>query len=181
MQTIQAIILAAGQGTRLGSAAEGKPKCLIEVGGRRLIDRQLDALEAAGVDSILVIVGYKAELVREAVAGRAETVFNPDFMTTNSLPSLLVAANRIKGSFLLFHGDMIFDPGLVKRILKHDGNRLAIDSSSGHDEEHMKVQVDGKFICDMSKEIPDERISGESVGMLQISAESASAFFKIGS
>jgi choline kinase len=177
---MRAVILAAGRGTRLGAAAGGLPKCLVSVGGRALIHRQIDALEAAGVRSILVVVGYKADAVEKAVAGRAETVFNPEFETTNSLPSLLRAAERIDGPFILLHGDMIFDPAIVQVVLKKDGNRLAIDSSSGMDAEHMKVQVADKFIVDMSKEIPPERVSGESVGMLRMEAESACTFFRKG-
>ena len=67
---MKAIILSAGQGSRLGHMVDGKPKCLIEFNGRTLLDRQLDTLEANGVHEVTVVTGFHDELVDQAIAAR---------------------------------------------------------------------------------------------------------------
>ncbi|MBA2770731.1 MAG: NTP transferase domain-containing protein, partial [Sphingomonas sp.] len=81
---MKAIILSAGQGSRLGHLTSDRPKCLIEFGGRTLLDRQLDTLEANGVDEAVVVTGFHDELVDAAIAARGggpsvRTLFNPFF------------------------------------------------------------------------------------------------------
>ena len=68
---MKAIILSAGQGSRLGHLVDDRPKCLIEFNGRSLLDRQLDTLEANGVREAVVVTGFHDELVREAIARRS--------------------------------------------------------------------------------------------------------------
>ena len=67
---MKAIILSAGQGSRLGHLVDDRPKCLIDFNGRSLLDRQLDTLEANGVHEAVVVTGFHDELVSEAIAAR---------------------------------------------------------------------------------------------------------------
>ena len=67
---MKAIILSAGQGSRLGHLVDDRPKCLIEFSGRTLLDRQLDTLEANGVHEVVVVTGFHDELVNQAIARR---------------------------------------------------------------------------------------------------------------
>src|SRR6186997_853369 len=66
----KAIILSAGQGSRLGHLVDDKPKCLIDFAGRTLLDRQLDTLAANGIAEAIVVTGFHDELVNEAIAKR---------------------------------------------------------------------------------------------------------------
>ena len=68
---MKAIILSAGQGSRLGHLVDDRPKCLIDFNGRTLLDRQLDTLEANGVHEAVVVTGFHDELVEEAIARRS--------------------------------------------------------------------------------------------------------------
>ena len=68
---MKAIILSAGQGSRLGHLADDRPKCLIDFNGRTLLDRQLDTLAANGVDEAVVVTGFHDELIEPAIAARA--------------------------------------------------------------------------------------------------------------
>ena len=95
---MQAVILAAGMGSRLKAVTGGMAKALLEVGGRPLILHQLEALADHGVGPVLVIVGYQADEVKDAVGDRAETLVNDRFEETNSLYSLWLARHWIKGS-----------------------------------------------------------------------------------
>jgi choline kinase len=175
---MHAIILAAGSGTRLGSAAGGLPKCLLPVGGRPLVLHQREALDRAGLRPLIVVVGYEAERVREALGNRAETVLNPRYASTNSLMSLLAARDRLSGGFVLLHGDTLFDPAVLDALLKAGEDALAFDSSSGCDPEAMKVEVRDGRLAGISKALPRERASGESLGMLRLGSAAAGAFLR---
>ncbi len=79
---MKAIILSAGQGSRLGHLTDDRPKCLIEFGGRSLLDRQLDTLAANGVDEAVVVTGFRDDQIEAALASarggpKVRTVFNP--------------------------------------------------------------------------------------------------------
>ena len=67
---MKAIILSAGQGSRLGHLTDNRPKCLIEFNGRTLLDRQLDTLAVNGVEEAVVVTGFHDELVNETIAAR---------------------------------------------------------------------------------------------------------------
>ena len=92
---VQALILAAGRGSRLGESAHEIPKCLIEIGGKRLIEHQIDTLADAGVGPVHLVVGYCAEEIREIVGMRADYVVNRRWEQTNSLYSFQLASEAI--------------------------------------------------------------------------------------
>ena len=87
-----AVLLAAGRGSRLGSLTEETPKCLLPVAGRCLLDRQLDALNTAGVTDITVVAGFQAARVESHVAGRCRVIRNEVWATNNSVAAVHVAA-----------------------------------------------------------------------------------------
>ena len=85
---MKALILAAGEGTRLRPYTADRPKCLVEVAGRSLLDRQLDVLGAAGVAPVVVVGGYRAEMLpRPGI----EVLLNPRYATTNMVTTLFCA------------------------------------------------------------------------------------------
>src|SRR5690242_21866029 len=93
---MKAIILSAGQGSRLGHLVDDRPKCLIEFNGRSLLDRQLDTLEASRVHDAVVVTGFHDELVNAAIAARTggpnvRTVFNPFYKVADNTGSLYMA------------------------------------------------------------------------------------------
>src|SRR5204862_1260151 len=110
---MKAIILSAGQGSRLGHLTDDKPKCLIEFGGRSLLDRQLDALQANGIGEAVVVTGFRDDQIeavlerrRQAGEGPAvRTVFNPFYKVADNLGSLFVAREEIAGDVLVWNGD----------------------------------------------------------------------------
>jgi choline kinase len=94
---MQALILVAGTGSRLNL---GLPKCLVEVGGRPLLDHQLDAIEQAGADQVTLVLGYQHKLVEDAATGRAEVVLNERYGCTNSLYSFWLARHAVEGDVM---------------------------------------------------------------------------------
>src|SRR5512134_753543 len=119
---MQAVILAAGVGSRLSSVSNGTPKCLQPIADRPVIEHQLEMLADAGIGHVLVVVGYKADEVRKVVGYRAEYIENPRFRETNSLYSLWLAREWVTGPFLLINGDLVFHPQVLDRLLAKGAN-----------------------------------------------------------
>jgi choline kinase len=175
---MQAVILAGGVGSRLQKLTGGKPKCLAEIGGRPLILHQLEALADHGVGPVLLVVGYEHEAIRAVVGGRVDYVLNERFRETNSLYSLLLAREWIKGPFVLLNSDLLFDPQILGRLLEEPGNVLAYDSTSSQGHEQTKVAIRERKITDLGKDLPNASARGESLGLLKFDAEGATAMLE---
>ncbi|MEO7137741.1 MAG: phosphocholine cytidylyltransferase family protein [Gemmatimonadales bacterium] len=176
---MQAVILAAGMGSRLKAVTGGKAKALLDVGGRPLILHQLEALADHGVGPVLVIVGYQADEVKDAIGDRAETLVNDRFDETNSLYSLWLARHWIKGPFILLNCDLFFDPQILDLVLDEPGNVLAYDSTSSRGREQTKVAIKQRRVMDLGKDLPSSSARGESLGLLQFDEEGAKAIIKV--
>ncbi len=170
---LQAIILAAGTGSRLAEVSGGKPKPLVEVGGKSLIEHALDILADSGISPVTVVVGYKSEDVRKVVGNRADYVENPDPAGTNSLYSFWLARERIKGPVLVCNCDLLYHPEIVDRLLDVNGSALAYDSSFGWGREKMKVGIVDGRVKAMSKSLPYGRATGENVGLICLNETAA--------
>lgn len=157
---MQAIILAAGMGTRLRSVSPSKP--LTMVAGRPLIHRILDNLAAAGITRPLVITGYRGDEVGAAARERgAETLHNPEWAQPNGV-SVLAAAPRLEAQSLLIMADHLASPGVYATVAaagsSDAGLVLGIDRRMGHpwaDEADVtrvatrqgRITAIGKAIC----------------------------------
>jgi choline kinase len=172
---MRGLILAAGRGSRLGGYADGTPKCLLEIGRRRLIEHQLEALADAGVAPVAMVIGYGADEVREAVGIRAEYIHNRRWELTNSVYSYHLAREWITGPLVLLNCDVLFHPEILSRVLAVKSDALAYDSRSGGAPEQMKVAVKDGRVVDMAKDLPPGAWSGENLGVLCLSAETAQA------
>lgn len=116
-----AVILAAGRGSRMKELTTERPKCLVEMAGRTLLQWQLDSLRAAGIGRIAVVCGYAAHHLRP---GDFETVENPRWASTNMLSSLLCAETWIRDAFrhdaarlVISYSDIVYHHDHVRRLL----------------------------------------------------------------
>lgn len=175
---MQAVILAAGIGSRLSTATGGSSKALVDIGGKPLIHRQLEALADHGVGPVLVIVGHHADLVAQAVGNRAELILNNRFAETNSLYSLWLARDWIKGPFVLMNCDLLFDPSILTELLEQKGNVLAYDSTSSRGPEQTKVAIKRDRVMDIGKDLPPDSARGESLGLLKFEADGVHALMR---
>lgn len=114
---MRAIILAAGEGTRLRPHTADKPKCLVELAGKPLLEHQLHALQVAGIDDITIVTGYRAEQI---VAYGWPTRHNRDWVSTNMVASLMCAADLLDGSkdVLIAYSDIVYEPGILMRLYR---------------------------------------------------------------
>lgn len=112
---MKAIILAAGLGSRLGGMTEILPKGMLEFKGKPLIQWQIDALRAGGVNDIVIVTGHCAECIDFP---GVTLVHNSAYATTNMLESLMCARDYLDDGFLLSYADIVYEPGLVSAMLE---------------------------------------------------------------
>lgn len=172
---MKAIILIAGKGGRLGGLTNDRPKCLVEVGGRPILDYQLDALRLAGVTELVLVVGYLHEAIRNHLAAYPEFsvtfVENREYASTNTVYSLWMARHQMSCDFLYFNGDVLFHPELVLRLIASPAeNALAVEHKRCGDEE-VKVIVAGSRITAIGKELDHDLSLGEFIGVAKFSAQ----------
>lgn len=173
----QGLILAAGRGRRLGAKVEEVPKCLLRVGGKTLLDHQLDMLESAGVRDICVVAGYQKRSVFRACHRRATVISNDHWADTNSLYSLSLARQWVDRNVVVMNCDVLVVPTVLTQLLATRSSCFAYDSSSGSDDEHMKVALFGNRLVAMSKSLESASVHGENVGLLHFLADDAQRLF----
>jgi len=181
---MKAIILSAGQGSRLGHLTDDRPKCLIEFGGRSLLDRQLDALAANGVEEAVIITGFHDELVAAALARRnggpkVRTIFNPFYKVADNTGSLFMARDELAGDVLVWNGDTLVSDALMAKVVGNcqTGICVTIDRKDGYDEDDMKVicdESDGRLRA-IGKRIA-QGVNAESIGLLAFRGGGAERF-----
>jgi len=112
---VKAIILAAGRGSRMKSLTDERPKCLVELRGKPLLEWQLESLRAAGISDIAVVTGYK----RELLAGRGLSEFhNPRWAETNMVSSLACAESWLQGEpCIVSYSDIFYSPVAVQSLI----------------------------------------------------------------
>lgn len=175
---MQALILAAGRGSRLGGKNNGVCKCLLKVGRRPLIEHQLEALAEAGIGPVGMVVGYASSEVREDVGIKAEFIENPRWKVTNSLYSFFLAREWVQGDVVVLNCDILFGAEMLDRLLSVQGDALLYDSSAGDGREEMSVRVENGYLVDMRKDMPAQEVSGENVGVIRFTADTAAAVFR---
>lgn len=164
---MDAIILAAGMGTRLWKGLWGVPKCLVRVRGQTILGRQIASLQAVGVKNIIIVVGYERKLIEDYVlsfhTGNFVFVNNDRYRETNTIYSLYLASKFINDDFFLLNGDVVFDAAILQRLVDtKKWNGLAIQIGTP-DEEAVGVILDGMQILDIDKKL--ERAHGEFIGV----------------
>src|SRR6185503_15727159 len=174
---MKAIILAAGKGTRLDGAAV-KPKCLVEIGGLTLLQRQIETLRDANIRKIVVVVGFGAESIRAACDSEISFVENKRFASTSSLYSLWLAGEHLVDGFVVLNSDVLFHPQLLSNLLDSAIDDALLISKTEHQasplgDEEMKVKLQDGLVVDISKEMDPLEADGENVGIVKFSAAGA--------
>jgi choline kinase len=180
---MKAIILSAGQGSRLGHLVDERPKCLIDFNGRTLLDRQLDTLEANGVHEAVVVTGFHDERIEEALAKRSggpnvRTIYNPFYKVADNTGSLFMAREELAGDCLVWNGDTLVSNLLMKRVVANDrpGICVTIDRKESYDDDDMKVVEEAGLLKAIGKRLDLGTVNAESIGLLAFRAGGAERF-----
>jgi len=176
---MRAVILAAGRGGRLREITGERPKCLAQVGGITLLDRQLDALRSCGITRIVVVTGFGATDVRRVCGPAIDYVHNARFAETNSLYSLWLTRELLSEGFLVMNCDVLFHQQMLLDLVtsRYEDALLmspACDETTYTDEE-MKICVRAGRVVDISKAIDPHDADGENVGIAKFGVDGAAA------
>jgi choline kinase len=186
-------MLAAGASTRLRPLTNVMPKCLLKVGGKTLLEQTIENVLTAGIKEIAMVVGYRAEMIREFVKERfpqqrIHMILNPNFVHTNNAYSLLLARRfledrngKVNHNLLLLDSDILFSRKLLPYLLSIDvENKIAVRVSGEHNEEEIQAGInpDGN-IYSIGKRSALDKASSESIGIELFSAEAAARLFVV--
>jgi choline kinase len=180
---MKAVILSAGQGSRLGHLVDERPKCLIDFNGRTLLDRQLDTLEANGVNEAVVVTGFHDDRIEETLAKRSggpnvRTIFNPFYKVADNTGSLYMAREELIGDCLVWNGDTLVSNALMQRVVANDrsGICVTIDRKDGYDDDDMKVVEEDGRLKAIGKRLDLGTVNAESIGLLAFRSGGAERF-----
>lgn len=169
--TLDALIPAAGRGSRLGHLTDDVPKCLLDLGGTTALELQVEVLIARGVGRLVVVTGYQRHRILDAVDGyvhgRAEIVerWNPFWSQTNVIGSVWMAGDALRGDFLYLHADTVFEPSIMDDLLSSPAQAALPVDVRDCEPEQMKAEVVDSRIMHLSKELDAERTAGEFIGI----------------
>ncbi len=179
---IRAVLLAAGQATRLRPLTDDCPKCLLSVGKETILTRAVRILASRGLKRFTVVDGFRGDMIRRALCADFPDldftfVRNDDYAATNNAWSLMLACDAGGAAdepIFLLDSDIVFAPEVIDRILTGEApNRLGLRTTGAVGEEEMKVRLDtAGRVADLSKEIAPAEAAGESVGLEVFSAPS---------
>jgi choline kinase len=173
---MRAVILAAGRGDRLRDVIGDRNKCLAPIGGSTLLGRQIRSLRGWGIDAITVVAGFRAEGIRRVCDDSIDIVVNTDYDTTNSLYSLWLTRERLRGGFVVLNGDVLFHDQLLGDLLtSRDEDALLMAARRGEDysDEEMKIRVRAGCVADIAKTLAPGETDGENVGIAKFGVDGA--------
>ncbi len=178
-----AVVLSAGQGRRLLPLTADRPKCLIRIGDRSLLEWQVDALLKAGVKEVVVVSGYRTDLVESVVKKRylrrrVRVEFNPFFDISDNLASCWIARGVMEEDFLLLNGDIIFEAEVLERVLASESApiTLTVNLKDEYDDDDMKVKTSRGLVRRVSKTLAPQQTDCESIGMLYFRGKGPALF-----
>ena len=158
---MKAIILAAGVGKRLWQVTQHRPKCLIEIGGQTLLHRYLTSLRGVGIHGADMVVGYKQEMIRAAVAAnscgvRVNFLVNEQFHR-GSISSLWIARAALDDDAIVMDADVLFHQEILRRLVQSPyENALLMDETVKQTGEECMVVVEGGRIVRIEFALPVE-------------------------
>jgi choline kinase len=180
---LKAIIVAAGPGSRLSPYTDDKPKCLLDVGGRTILQRAIDALRQNGIEEIAVVRGYLGDLINYPDIKYYE---NPDYNNTNLLDSLFRAESEMDGEFIVSYADILYGGDVVAKLVSSSEDiTLIVDVGwspryRGRDQhpvaEAELVRVENGRVVAIGKGVVEqEEAYGEFIGLARFSRSGAEA------
>lgn len=180
----RAIILSAGQGSRLLPLTAERPKCLVDFSGRSLLAWQIAVLADCGVTRIDVVTGFMTELVEAELARLARPgltltpLFNPFYKVADNLGSCWIAREAMTGDFAILNGDTLVSREIAERVLGECDWPIAVtvDIKEHYDSDDMKVSRQGDRLLAIGKTLTAEQANAESIGFLAFRGEGGALF-----
>ena len=177
---MNAIILAAGKGERLRPLTNDKPKCLVELFGKSLLEWQIETFQNSGITDITVVSGYKSDLINFP---ETNILKNEKYNTTNMVETLFCAKDKLLTSTVVSYGDIIFEPNVLKKIVESKENfssvidkkwlnywKIRFDNPLD-DAESLEINHDG-FLTSIGQKVSKiDEIQGQYIGLMKFQNE----------
>ena len=178
---MQAIILAAGRGSRMDKLTRDKPKCMVRLAGKPLLDWQVESLRSAGILSIAAVCGYKAGQIN---LDGIEKFINPRWQATNMVQSLVRAASLLQAqTCVVSYSDIVYSPDAVRRLILAEGDIVItydprwLDLWSERfddplsDAETFRADTDGALVEIGGRAESLDEIEGQYMGLLKFTPQ----------
>ena len=159
---MDALILAAGRGTRMGQI--DIPKCLLDIGGTSIINNQIKNFKNAGINRIFIVTGYNSELIHSHLNGDFIFLHNSDYANTNNLHSVWAAKDSLDDDFICVYGDLLFHKEILENCIQND-NDICLVIEKNVRSETMKVKIENNLIVEVNKRISEDLADGNFIGM----------------
>jgi choline kinase len=181
---VRSIILGAGEGQRLRPYTADRPKCLVEIAGRSMLQRGVDVHHELGIDDIVVVTGYRADAVDRL---GLRTAFNPRFSSTNMVESLMCAASFLDGTtdVIIAYADVVYETRVLRALVDSAAPvALAVNTEWRRlwqarmenplaDAETLKLDAAGHVVELGQKPKSYDEVQGQYMGLMKFSAANA--------
>ena len=179
---MKAFILVAGQGTRMGSETDDKPKCMITYKGKPLINYTIETMWACGIKDIIIIDGYKSKVLQSYLSNdNVRFITNKEFYKTNMVYTLFCAESEMNDDLIISYGDIIYTKEVLQSLIRNNNNfvvtidknwlelwKLRMDDPL-KDAETMKLDDSCNIIELGRKPKSYKEINGQYIGLFKIS------------
>ncbi|MEE9465341.1 MAG: phosphocholine cytidylyltransferase family protein [Candidatus Neomarinimicrobiota bacterium] len=166
----QAVIVAAGVGSRLKPYTDDRPKTLLEVNGQSMLRRSVDIMLEQGIGEIVVVVGYRRQMIMDHLKGYPATyILNPFYRITNNMASLWFALPWLMGDFIYAHSDLVYDAVLMDALVNDPNDTALLVEEKLCGDEEMKVIAANGLLVESSKCLAPEQCLGEWTGIAKFS------------
>ena len=177
---VKVIILAAGEGKRLRPHTLEKPKCMVKIQDRPLIECQLAVIDSCKIEDVTIVGGYKFEFLKHL---KVEKIFNSEFLGTNMVTTLFCAKDRLEGEIIISYGDIVFSKDILLKVLEFKGEIGVVadvnwraywearSSDPLSDAESFKVNSVGNIVDIGNQAASLESIPAQYIGLTKLSSD----------
>jgi|LWDU01.1.fsa_nt_gi choline kinase len=173
---MKAIILAAGQGQRLRPLTNDKPKCMVKLFAKSLLDWQIKNFYDSGISDISIVKGYKAETIS---IPNVNYFYNSKYKETNMVETLFCAENKLQDNVIISYGDIIYEKNILKKLMDDDNDMAVVIDKSWRKYWEMRfknplndaeslILDDNEFIKNIGQPIKEiSQIQGQYIGLMK--------------
>ncbi len=182
---MKAILLAAGVGSRIRPLTDDKPKSMLDINGKSILERMLENVRAVGIREVVVITGYREDQLKAFIAEKFSDLTvhfktNDIYTDTNTGYSLLLTRELVSDDdFIKFDADVVFEEEVLRKLIESEHETaLCIDRNINLEAEEVKVITDSEGkVLEVGKKLDPHKSSGESIGIEKISKNAAKLLY----
>jgi|TARA_B100001750_G_C15456711_1_gene571990 choline kinase len=170
---MKAIILAAGKSSRLYPITLNKPKCLLNVHGKKLIEHQIELLRLCGIDDILVVTGYLHEKIEKILGEKVRYKYYDRYKKTNNMHTLHSVRNELDEDVIILFSDVLLSKKILARCIENEDDYSLIIDTDNISINTMRVIINSASIKEIGNQIDLDNASGNFIGVAKYSRNGA--------